>query len=233
MRPSRDLASQLHHAIITDLVRSGCAPSIEELARSLDLTQEALTTGLRQLEQEHGVVLHPGSLEPWIIHPFALSPTGTWVESIANGFWAPCMWCAFGIAALVGDVTIHARLGGGREPVELRVHGGRASREELLVHFARPPRDAWANVHHYCAMVLPFRSEADIDAWAARHRLPRGRTVPITQLAELAARWYGRHADPDWRKWTLAEAQAIFAGVGLTDDFWRLAGRETAGTERF
>ena len=119
------------------------------------------------------------------------------------------------------------------EPVELRVHGGRASREELLVHFARPPRDAWANVHHYCAMVLPFRSEADIDAWAARHRLPRGRTVPITQLAELAARWYGRHADPDWRKWTLAEAQAIFAGVGLTDDFWRLAGRETAGTERF
>ncbi len=233
MRQSRELSSQLHHAIITGLVRSGIAPSTDELERSLSLTQGELTTGLRQLEQEHGIVLHPGALEPWIIHPFALSPTGTWVESSTNGFWAPCMWCAFGISTLVGDVTIHSRLGGEREPVEILVHGGRTTRKDLLVHFARPPRDAWANVHHYCAMVLPFRSEADIDAWAVRHRLPRGRAVPVAQLAELAARWYGHHADTDWRKWTLTEAQAIFDEVGLTDDFWRLPGREEAGTERF
>lgn len=233
MHQSTQLTGPLHHAIITEIIRAGGAPSLEELAGALHLTPDALSSGLRQLEQEHGIVLHPGSFEPWIIHPFALSPTATWVESAACGFWAPCMWCALGIAALVGDVAICTRLGGERESIEITVRGGRADREDLLVHFARPPREAWANVHHYCAMVLPFRTAADIDAWAVRHRLPRGRAVPLAQLAELAVRWYGRHAAPDFRKWTRAEAQAIFAAVGLTGEFWNLAGPNDAGTERF
>lgn len=66
-----------------------------------------------------------------------------------------------------------------------------------------------------------------------RHRLPRGRAMPMPQLARLAARWYGRHADADWRKWSRAEAQAIFAQMGLTDEFWHLAASDAIGSERF
>jgi hypothetical protein len=227
------LSSQLHHVIITGIIQFGAAPSLDELSRALRLTPLEVRAGLAELEQAHGIVLHPGSGEPWVIHPFALSPTATWVESGRGGFWAPCMWCALGITALVGDATIHTRLAGEREPLELHVQAGRANHEKLLVHFARPPREAWANVHHFCAMVLPFRCEADIDAWSARHRLPRGRAVPLPQLAELAARWYGRHADADWLKWTRTEAQSIFHSVGLTDEFWRLVGSDEEASGRF
>lgn len=227
------LSSQIHHAIITRIILSGAAPSLDELSRSLHLTPSEVTAGLAELEQTHGIVLHPGSSEPWVIHPFALSPTATWVESGRGGWWAPCMWCALGITTLVGDATIHTRVAGEREPLELRVHDGRTNHQELLIHFALPPREAWANVHHYCAMVLPFRNDADIDTWSARHRLPRGRAVSLPRLAELAARWYGRHADADWRKWTRTEAQSIFHGVGLTDEFWRLVGSEEEASGRF
>ena len=41
----------------------------------------------------------------------------------------------------------------------------------------------------------------------------------------LAKAWYGRYAEPGWKKWTVAEAQAIFTEVGLASDFWRLEQR--------
>jgi hypothetical protein len=38
----------------------------------------------------------------------------------------------------------------------------------------------------------------------------------------LAKLWYGTYADPDWHKWTLTEAQAIFHKSGLISEFWSL-----------
>jgi hypothetical protein len=70
--------------------------------------------------------------------------------------------------------------------------------DDIVTHFAVPLRSAWDNVHHYCATVLPFRSEEDVDAWSRRHAIPKGAVVPIAQVAELARVRYGKHADHDW-----------------------------------
>lgn len=59
-------------------------------------------------------------------------------------------------------------------------------------------------------------------AWCARHRVPEGATVPLAQVADLGRAWYEHHADEDWTKWTVAQAQSIFDRVGLTGEFWRL-----------
>jgi hypothetical protein len=85
-----------------------------------------------------------------------------------------------------------------------------------------PPRDAWDNVVRWCATVQPFARADDVGPWCERHAIARGAVVPIAQVADLAARWYGRHLEPAWRKWTLDEANAIFAAAGLTGEFWRL-----------
>src|SRR5207253_2631101 len=100
------------------------------------------------------------------------------------------------------------------EEVAIQVRGDIVSEGTWLAHFALPPRQAWDNVFHFCAMLLPFRSEQDIDGWAARHRLPRGQGVPLSQLYELSRRWYGRHLAEDWVKWSVAEAQEIFDQAG-------------------
>lgn len=210
------LDSLLHHHLLAAIVAGTPRDAIALAARAGCSIADA-ETSLTRLADAHAVVLHPNTHDVWIAHPFSCSPTGTWVAGAARGWWAPCMWCAFGIAVLVDDpVTIHARIGGETEPVEITPDS------DLLVHFAVPPREAWSNVVHFCAMVLPFRSELDIDRWSARHQLPRGATVPVAKVRALAHRWYGRHRDPTWVKHTTAEAQQIFADVGLTDTFWQL-----------
>jgi hypothetical protein len=70
--------------------------------------------------------------------------------------------------------------------------------------------------------VQPFERAEHVDAWCARHALPRGECVPIGKVQRLARAWYGRHLDADWRKWTVPQAQAIFDSVELRGEFWRL-----------
>jgi hypothetical protein len=164
-----------------------------------------------------------GTPPRWLFHPFSLSPTATWVQAGKLGWWAPCIWCALGVGVLVGeDVVIHSRMGGESENLGIHVSGGFVREHNIVTHFAVPLRSAWNNVHHYCATVLPFRSEAEVDAWSRRHAIPKGAVVPIAQVAHLARLWYGKHADPDWEKWSVAQAREIFGRVGLTGPFWAL-----------
>jgi hypothetical protein len=217
------LEKRLHHAVIEAII-AGRPHDPRTLSDQLDEPRAEIEQALDRLAEAHALVLHPTSKDVWVAHPFSCSPTATWVAIGERGWWAPCMWCAFGIATLVdGDAVVHTRIGGEAEAVEI------TASSELLVHFALRPREAWGNVIHYCATVLPFRSEEEIDRWSKRHQLPRGVAVPVAIVVELAKRWYGSHRDPEWVKWSTGEAQQIFNEVGLTGPFWQLA----ASGERF
>ncbi len=224
MAEHQPIDSRVHHRVLRTILDRGNAPSASELSSALATPEAEIRASLRRLAENHGLVLHPASDDVWIAHPFSLSPTAVWVASRERGWWAPCLWCAMGISALCGDdATVRVRLGGEADEVVLRIGSGTVE-PDVLVHFPIPPRDAWTNVVHFCASVQPFRSEPEVDAWCARHRLPRGQVIPARQVLALARVWYGRHLDEAWVKWTVPEAGAIFEGVGLTGPFWALPG---------
>ena len=65
-----------------------------------------------------------------------------------------------------------------------------------------------------------FRSEEHVARWLGDR--PRGATIPVTKLAELAHAWWGDRLEPGWRPRTRDENQAILDALGLRGDFWRL-----------
>lgn len=222
-RKSASLPSRVHWAFVDPLRRTGRAATRAEVADRLHVGLDAVDGALAELTATHGAVLHPHTGEPWVLHPFSTSPTAVWVDRGDIGWWAPCAWCAFGVAHLAGgDVAIHLRLGGESETITIHVVDGEVVEEDLWVHFSVPPRDAWDNVHHFCATVLPFRDRDEVAAWSARHGLAHGEAVPVRQANALGREWYARHADENWRKWTGSEAAEIFARVGLVGPFWAL-----------
>jgi len=225
--PDEQLLSRIHYYLIRGLVEGCASPSNAELANQLGVPTTRVEELLRGLSDIHGVVLHPHVCEPWVVHPFSITPTLNWIESQRGGWWAPCVWCALGVAVLVGGETrLYTRLGGEAEPLTIPVSDGKpAGFDDLWVHFAIPPAQAWQNVHQHCSMVLPFRSPEAIAAWSQRHRLVHGEAVPLEKVGRLARLWYGAHADPNWHKWTVEEAQGIFRQAGLDSEFWDLGAK--------
>jgi len=70
--------------------------------------------------------------------------------------------------------------------------------------------------------MLAFRSEAHVDRWCKARRLPRGAVFSLDQAWQLAHEWYADRMSTDWRRRTPAEAEAVFASIGLTGSFWKL-----------
>lgn len=71
--------------------------------------------------------------------------------------------------------------------------------------------------------MLLFRSEEHLRRWRIERDLPEGATLTLEQQWNLARIWYADRMDPDWKRRTPAEAEAVFAEVGLSGPFWGLA----------
>ena len=68
--------------------------------------------------------------------------------------------------------------------------------------------------------MLFFRSEERVHAWCREHSEPVRPLVRMDQLWGLSTEWYGSRLSPDARRPSAAEMRLIFAGLGLTGDFW-------------
>ena len=70
--------------------------------------------------------------------------------------------------------------------------------------------------------MLAFRSEEHVGRWCRSMGLERGGLLTPEQQWRLADAWYANRLAADWQRRTPAEAEALFAELGLEGDFWRL-----------
>jgi hypothetical protein len=114
--------STLHYVIIDMLLTRGRAPSVAELAECFDVSRPRVGEALHDLAEYHGVVLHPGSGEIWVVHPFSTGPTGFLVRAGEHEWWGNCAWRSLGVVELAGGTgTITTALGAAGPQVTVRI----------------------------------------------------------------------------------------------------------------
>ncbi|MEZ4668409.1 MAG: hypothetical protein R3E39_10880 [Anaerolineae bacterium] len=69
--------------------------------------------------------------------------------------------------------------------------------------------------------MLLFRAEEDVVQWCEQTNRPRGALLTLEQIWALSQAWYGNRMSPHFRGRSAAEAEQIFASLGLNDPFWR------------
>lgn len=70
--------------------------------------------------------------------------------------------------------------------------------------------------------MLLFRSEEHAEQWRKKAKPPASAVLSIEQATALAHAWYKNKLDPDWRRFTAEEAEAIFDDLALDPAFWHL-----------
>jgi hypothetical protein len=218
------LADQDLRGLLTRMIAErGHAPPVAELAEAAGMSDGEAESSLRRLHDAHALLLHPHKCEAWVVHPFALSPGSCWVETPKRGYWANCLYCGLGIAAVMrSDTRITTRLGGEGETRTFRVEAGTLVDTGEVFHLSTPVALWWDNVMFACASFQPFASQADVDPWCARHALPRGAVMTLPALWRFASDWYGGCLDEPWRKRTANEVRALFERHGLNGPFWEI-----------
>ena len=68
--------------------------------------------------------------------------------------------------------------------------------------------------------MLFFRSEDAVRAWCVNKKIPLRPVVDLPTLWRLAKVWYGDRLNPDVRRPRPDAVSDIFAGIGLTGEFW-------------
>ena len=215
--------SNLHYSIIKGIIDKGFAPNVEELSKTLNVDNNEIVNGLKDLEEYHGVVLHPNEPKVWVIHPFSLAPTNFYVKTKNGEWWGNCAWCSLGVAALLqDDVKITTTIGAETEQIEINIISGEIQEKNYFIHFLVPMKNAWDNVIYTCSNMLVFESEEQIDKWSKKHNIPKGDIQPIDRIWNFSKKWYGNHLNPDWTKWTIEEAKEMFREFELSDRIWKL-----------
>jgi len=215
--------SNLHYSIIKGIIDNGFAPSVEGLAKALKTTKNDIEIGLKDLQEYHGVVLHPNEPKVWVIHPFSLAPTNFYVRTKKGEWWGNCGWCSLGIASLLkDDVKIMTTIGAETKQIEINIINGEIQEKNYFIHFPIPMKKAWDNVIYTCSNMLVFESEEQIDMWTKKHNVPKGDIQPIENIWNFSKRWYGNHLSPKWTKWTIEEAKEMFKQFNLKDNIWKL-----------
>ncbi|MBD0350181.1 MAG: alkylmercury lyase family protein [Flavisolibacter sp.] len=213
----------LHYTILKYIIDNGFAPDVETLSEMLKAKGSEVEQGLYALQEYHGVVLHPNEPKVWVIHPFSLAPTNFLVRSAKGVWWGNCAWCSLGIAALLKeDLTITTRLGAYDEQIVIHITDGEVLEKNLYIHFPIPMKKAWDNVIYTCSNMLVFKDEEQINSWTKRHNIAKGDIQPISHVWEFSKTWYGNHLNPEWKKWTMEEAKALFTQFNLTNEIWNL-----------
>ncbi len=215
--------SNLHYTIIKYIIDNGFAPDNDTLSKLLNSDKSTIENGLYELQEYHGVVLHPNEPKIWVIHPFSLAPTNFLVKSEKGEWWGNCAWCSLGVAALLNeDLTITTSYGAHGDKVEIHIKDGKILEQDLYIHFPIPMKNAWDNVIYTCSTMLVFKNEKQIDEWVKKHNISKGDIQPISKIWEFSKAWYGKHLNVDWKKWTMQEAKEIFVKFKLEHEIWNL-----------
>jgi Alkylmercury lyase len=133
--------------IYRHFAESGKAPSVSELARTLDQLPVVVEDSYRRLAAGKAIVLAPGMGNIWMAHPFSGVPTPYRVQTSGGSYWANCAWDALNIAALLGvDAHTEARCPDCNAEVSMVVRSGTLVSPQHVIHFAVPPRHFWENI---------------------------------------------------------------------------------------
>jgi hypothetical protein len=220
---SREHAAKVRAAINRGFVKLGRAPTTTEISTELALPEPDVDATLRFLDERRAITLVPGSTRVWTAPPFSATPTLHWVTTDRGAFWGACAWCALGIGVLSETSSrIRSTIGGESEPLDLMVtRDGTTTPSDVHVHFALPAARWAESLSFSCNTILFFRDEAQVDAWSARHGLPRGNVLTVRRTLDLARIFFaGGLAEPPHRR-SRGELAQSMATHGFDEPFFR------------
>lgn len=212
-------------AIARSIRTRGKIPTIASVAAELAMDIAAVDASFARMIEGRVFRPHKDSHEIYAYSPFCVGPTDFYVTTSGRVWFGIDAWDALGIPAAIGEtglIETHCADCGEELVVEVDADGGTEVQTWNVMQLAVPARDFWKDIAFTESTILLFTDEEHAARWREKAKPPTFTTLTIEQATALAHAWYAKKLDPDWRRFTDEEAEAIFDDLGLDPKFWHL-----------
>jgi len=142
-----ELDTSLRVELYREFLSSGAAPSAARLAEVVGLPVKEVRESLERLAAGRAIALQPESREIMFAAPLSAVPTPYVVRVSGRPFFAPCIWDALGVIAMVKqDTAVETSCPCCGEAMTLAVRGGEPDTSVGIVHFGLPAKHWWENI---------------------------------------------------------------------------------------
>lgn len=217
-------AERVRVAVYADFSRTGHAPTVSQLAESLNVAATEVADSLQALADARHLVLGPdGAIV--MAHPFSALPLGFSVMGRDTLWWGGCAWDSFAIPHLLpweDEVLVATRCPGCGRPHAWSVGRSHPPDGDQIAHFLVPAARMWDDVAHTCGNQRTFCSQDCVSSWLEVTGQSEGYVMDLSTLWKLAAHWYDGRLDHGYIRREPSEARQYLQGVGLEGTFWGL-----------
>jgi hypothetical protein len=213
-------------AIARSIETRGKIPTIATVAADLGKDVGAVDASFARLIDGRVFRARKGSHEIYSYSPFSAVPTDFFVTAARRVWFAIDAWDALGIPAALGETGVietHCADCDESLTVEVDAKGMTEVQTWTVMQVGVPARDFWKDIDYTESTINLFRSEEHAERWRDKAKPPASTILPIEQAAALAHEWYKNKLDPDWRRFTSEEVEALFDELALDPEFWRLS----------
>lgn len=196
----------------------------KDVAFQFRITEDEALQLLRQLHDDHLIVLDIDRTNIVMAHPWAAKNLGFVVASSKQKWWGGCAWDSFAIPSLINETClVVTRCPACGHTLSIDVEPDRPPNEtnDWVAHFLVPVTEMWNDVVYSCSNQLIFCNREHVDQWLQKTGNTLGTILDMFTLWTLATEWYKGRLTPEYRRRTANEAAEFFANIGLKGDFWR------------
>ena len=138
---------RIRNLVYRSFVETGEAPHLADVARELELSEDAAGAALRRLHNAHALVLERDAGEIRMLNPFSCVPSAWRVHARGRTWYSNCAWDSFGVcAALHTDGRIESSCADCGEPLAVDVRDRQAVQRDYLFHVLVPARQWWDDI---------------------------------------------------------------------------------------
>ncbi|OAL70165.1 hypothetical protein A7D00_5696 [Trichophyton violaceum] len=227
----KEVTRKVRYELFQFYLQECCPPTEDELAKLSGLGSCEIPSILRKPEEEHRIVLYTHeSCAPTpmaMAHPFPHLPIPFIVSEGERSWWANCIWCAPGLAAMLAPDKAIISVGSGSmaQEVQVVVQGDELkviylhrelSTSDCCAHFSVPPSTWWRDVRFVCGTIQLFKSKQGAQKWPQKRGFHTGEILSLETAWSLSKAWYHNKHQYDYDRKSAADVTELYRSLGMT-----------------
>ena len=201
------------------------SPPLEEVMQRFKLTRKEAYESFRELEEDHQIVLVPGTQRILMANPFSAIPTPFRVYVGSRRFYANCAWDSVALHVMLEqEARVESFCHHCAEPVELSLSRGEVKSSKTLspLIFLSTPVSKWYdNLINTCSNnMVYFYSKEHLRRWLAENPKLRGESLTVEKMIEVCKPLAKGRMNLEYQRPPKEELMSYWDSIGLKSSFW-------------